>query len=99
MRSPLILSTRYSWLGEMSRYCTMALSVGMADAFTTAACFRLLILASGGRARETQGGAEEEGRLCLSYVWISIQNDSVMTRLLMDHFVREPRQINTQFVN
>lgn len=30
----------------MSRYCTMAFMVGMELAFTTAACFRLLILAS-----------------------------------------------------
>ena len=44
--SPLTRSTRYSWLGVMSRYCTMAFMVGMELAFTTAACFRLLILAS-----------------------------------------------------
>lgn len=44
--SPLILSTRYSWLAVMSRYWTMTLRVGIAEALTTAACLRLLILAS-----------------------------------------------------
>lgn len=31
----------------MSRYCTMALRVGITEALTTAACLRLLMLASG----------------------------------------------------
>lgn len=50
---PLIRSTRYSWFGVMSRYCTIEVMVGMADAFITAACFRLLMLASSGEKRES----------------------------------------------
>lgn len=46
---PFMRSTRYSWLGVMSRYWTMEFIVGMDEAFITAACFRLLMLASGGR--------------------------------------------------
>lgn len=40
-------STMYSWLGVMSRYWTIEFKVGIEEAFITAACFRLLMLASG----------------------------------------------------
>lgn len=49
---PFTRSTRYSWLGVTSRYWTMEFMVGMEEAFITAACFRLLMLASGGEKSE-----------------------------------------------
>ena len=49
---PFTRSTRYSWLGVMSRYWTIEFMVGMEEAFITAACFRLLMLASGGEKSE-----------------------------------------------
>lgn len=46
---PLMRSTRYSWLGVISRYWTIEFKVGIDDDFITAACLRLLMLVSGGK--------------------------------------------------
>lgn len=43
---PLIRSTKYSWFGVRSKYCTIVFRVGMSGALTSAACFKLLMLAS-----------------------------------------------------
>lgn len=46
-------STRYSWLGVISRYWTIEFKVGIDDDFITAACFRLLMLVSGGEKKQS----------------------------------------------
>lgn len=45
-------STRYSWLGVISRYWTIEFRVGIDDDFITAACFKLLMLVSSGEKKQ-----------------------------------------------
>lgn len=52
LNKPFIRSTRYSWLGVISKYWTIEFKVGIDEALVTAACFRLLMLASGGAKRK-----------------------------------------------
>ena len=63
---PLILSTKYSWLGVRSKYCTIAFRVGMSGALTSAACFRLLMLASATNEEAAQSAATTPARRAAS---------------------------------